>query len=476
MNTPLPLWKRVLLWTPGEDGRLSRYSIIVIVSLSFIWLPPVCYLMLATRTFTSEWTLILPGSGSSTNVNLENIGQATSSASSPYGSNNLSPKVNYKSIAESRAVLKQAADTLSMTIEQFDKPRIELIEQTALLLFTVKGKSPEQAQAKSWALYQALQDQLQRLRKDEIQLREQGTLKMIDEYRVKLDETRDQLLRYQASTDIANVQGFDKQAESVQQLKSQLAQVEADKARTQGEMDQLISNLGMSPAQAADALVLQTDRLFQQSLHHYVEANVAANQLFTKWGDNHPEVIKERGRRDAAKNLLNQRMASLLKGRNSQLLELLTLDQDQTRDALFQKLLSLAAENRGLINKADALQKIVVELERNVSKGTQMAAKLDELQRDHQIAEAVFTSALARIDTGKSDIYASYPLLQMLSEPTLPERASSPHTQFILAGTAAATLFTLIALVLLWIRKPFLHKILLNESSGTPSSGLTQSI
>lgn len=472
----LPLWKRILLWTPGNEGRGSRYGIVVGISMAVIWVPPMSYLGLAPRTYTSEWTLILPGSGSSSSVNLENIGQATSSATSPYGSNNLSPKVNYKSIAESRVVLKQAADTIELTLEEFGKPRIELIEQTALLLFSVKGGNPEQARAKSWALYKALQDQLQRLRNDEISLREQGTMKMIEEYRNKLDETRDSLLQFQASSEIAKVQAFDKQADSVRQLQGQLAQVEADRARTQGELEQLSANLGMTPAQAADALILQTDRLFQKTLQQYVEANVGADTLFSKWGPNHPEVVKERGRRDAAKSLLNQRLKTLLKGRNGELLNLLTLDQDVTRDALFQKLLNLAAENKGLAKKAEALQNIVNGLESNVSKGTQMAATLDELQRDHQIAEAVFTSALARIDTGKSDLYVSYPLVQMLSEPTVPDRPSSPHTLFVLAGCFAATFFTTIGLVLLWLRKPLLHKILLNESFGTPLSGPTESI
>ncbi|MEM6496173.1 MAG: hypothetical protein AAF709_05550, partial [Pseudomonadota bacterium] len=53
--------------------------------------------------------------------------------------------------------------------------------------------------------------------------------------------------------------------------------------------------------------------------------------------------------------------------------------------------------------------------------------RLDDLQRDHQIANAVFSSAVARIDTTTSDIYASYPLLQVLDPPTLPDSPSSPN-------------------------------------------------
>lgn len=466
----VPLWKKVLLWTPGEDGRVSRYAIIACVSLGMIWVPSLAYLTLATRTYRSEWTLILPGSGSNSSINLENIGQASSTASSPYGSNSLSPKVNYKSIAESRTVLKAAADKMGVDLEHFGKPRIELIEQTALLLFTVEDKSPELANAKSWAIYEAMQAQLDRLRNDEIQRREEGFLAMMKEYRAKLDKARDRLLTYQGSADIVKVQQFKQMADSVQLLRTQLAQVQAERARSQGEMGQLVGSLGLKPEQAADALMLQTDSLFQKSQQQYVEANVAVNGLSSKWGEKHPDVIKEQGRRDAAKALLTGRIKTLLKGRNNQILDLLTLDQDITRDALFQKLLTLDAESKGLQSKAAELERIIGEMESHVGKDTQMAATLDELQRDHQIAEAVFTSALARIDTGKSDLYVSYPLLQMLSEPTLPVKPSSPHTLFVLAGMIFATLLTCTGLMLLWIRKPLLHKILLNESSGTPLS------
>jgi uncharacterized protein involved in exopolysaccharide biosynthesis len=148
------------------------------------------------------------------------------------------------------------------------------------------------------------------------------------------------------------------------------------------------------------------------------------------------------------------------------LLGLLTLNQDMARDALFQKLLSLDAEAQGLAGKAEALQGIVADMESEVGKGRAMASTLDELERDHQIAEAVFTSALARIDTGKSDLYVSYPLLQMLAEPTLPDKPSSPRTALVLAGMLAGTLFTVIGLALLWLRKPWLRKLLAVEGGG----------
>jgi uncharacterized protein involved in exopolysaccharide biosynthesis len=90
------------------------------------------------------------------------------------------------------------------------------------------------------------------------------------------------------------------------------------------------------------------------------------------------------------------------------------------------------------------------------------ASELADLQRDHRIAEAVFSSALARIDTNKLDPFASYPLVQTLAAPSLPRGPSSPSKAIALAGAFGATLLTLLAFGLLWLRQPILNRILRN--------------
>jgi uncharacterized protein involved in exopolysaccharide biosynthesis len=88
------------------------------------------------------------------------------------------------------------------------------------------------------------------------------------------------------------------------------------------------------------------------------------------------------------------------------------------------------------------------------------ASQLADLQRDHRIAEAVFSSALARLDTNKQDPFASYPLVQTLAAPSLPKAPSSPSLVIALAGAIAATLLTVLAFGMLWLRQPILDKLL----------------
>jgi uncharacterized protein involved in exopolysaccharide biosynthesis len=72
------------------------------------------------------------------------------------------------------------------------------------------------------------------------------------------------------------------------------------------------------------------------------------------------------------------------------------------------------------------------------------------LRKDQIVAEAVLTSAMARLDTSKSDLYGSYPLVQVLAVPDLPSGPSHPLPKLAIAGGAAASLLASLAWVLAW--------------------------
>jgi len=88
------------------------------------------------------------------------------------------------------------------------------------------------------------------------------------------------------------------------------------------------------------------------------------------------------------------------------------------------------------------------------------AARLDDLTRDYQVAETVFSSALARANTTKADVYASYPLVQVLADASLPQSPTSPQPVIAIAAGIAATLMIVIGLLLAWARRPLIDKLL----------------
>lgn len=79
-------------------GRLVRYSLVLMGGWLIIALLAAAFFFLTPKSYTSGFTLILPGAGSGTSVNLDSLGQATSNTASPFGSHSLSPTENYKKL------------------------------------------------------------------------------------------------------------------------------------------------------------------------------------------------------------------------------------------------------------------------------------------------------------------------------------------------------------------------------------------
>lgn len=462
-NSTLTLWRKILLWTPGDQGRGWRYSLLCSLVLIMIWAPSLVYLKFAKPVYTSKWTLILPGTGINTSMNLENIGQASTSSVSAYGSHSVSPKVNYKTIAESQGVLNLAAKKMNMSIEEFAEPRIKLVDQTSMIFFEVKGDSPDLAEKKSYALYEALETTLVQLRADEIKRREDSVQAMLSDSQDKLKRARDRLLAYQSASGVVAVAQFNQLTSALEQIKLQLVELKAEQSRLAGEHKRLMKILNMTASQASAALMLQTDPVFQENMTHYAQADALLARLILKMGENHPEVVKARDSWQAAKKILARRVIQLIGKQEASTLTRLMLSSNTTRGELFEKLIFLDTEKQGVSGKIAMLEQQLAELVLRLNRDTKSAATLDDLTRDHQIAEAVFTSVLARIDTGRTDVYASYPLVQILTPPSLPTKPTTPNPLFVFLGAGLATSFSLFGMLILWTRKPWLRKILLSE-------------
>ena len=97
----------------------------------------------------------------------------------------------------------------------------------------------------------------------------------------------------------------------------------------------------------------------------------------------------------------------------------------------------------------------MIRLEKDVARMSQDAARLEYLKKDHLVAEAVFTSAAARLDINRSDLYSSYPLVQTLAAPDLPYERSQPQLILALAAGLIGTLFILFAWSAAWVRRTF---------------------
>lgn len=444
---------------PPARRRILYFGVAIAVLMS-IWMPIALFLLVMPTTYTSRWDLILPGAGTGHAVSLESVGQATATTSSPFTSHSIDPKVNYKAIAESSPVLSAAAKKLDMPVESFGKPRIKLVDQTALMHFRVSAPTAEQAYAKSEALYEALQSELERLRADELYQREAAINKMLQGYRENLHQTQQNILEYQAKSNIVSQEQFNELTMNLEGSRIKLAELKANLAGVKGNIQSLQSTLGISAKIAAALHLLQQDALFQELAAKWSQAAAILTECLSKWGEKHPEVVNAKDNHEKLHTQLLKRTQQLTPKSNLSPDKLVALASSNA--ALYTRLVELVSNRRGMEQHIWDLENSIAKQSQHLDASTSDASTLEDLKRKHQVATAVLTTALAKLDIGKSDRFSSYPLLQLLAKPTLPQKPDRLSRNLALVGGIASTFFALIGLLLLWKRKPYLQKLLKN--------------
>ncbi len=453
------LAKRGLLWRWNSGWRSGRYALVFGLPILLLWSAVAVYILFSPASFTSQMTLNLPGSINSSNISLDQIGQATTNSGNPFNSSGMTPKVIYKSFAESPQVLGLAAKRLGRN-GMLSKPVIKLLDETSILQISLTADTPIEAQREAEALLEALQIYLQKLREDETQRKSDSVKKSLEDVSDNLAKASNNVLSLQKSADLVSHEQFVTRVAQAEQSRSRLAELRADLSRKSAEVASFSSLLGIDPKDAAIALKIQGDVRFSGANAELSSAMSEEASFRSKWGNRHPKVVTASYRTRAARKAV-QNIAAKVSGKPSKhIIDNLILGDSKDRAELFRRLVETAVENKGLNQQFERLELELNAQEEKIRSQGALFAKLEDLERNHKIAEAVFSSALARIDTSLQDIYASYPLLQVLSAPSLPETPTSPKPLYAMAGATTGTLLILFSMLMSWIRLPLLRKIL----------------
>ncbi|MBD2338980.1 hypothetical protein H6G64_18565 [Calothrix sp. FACHB-156] len=442
----------------ANKGRWQPYLFLGITTNLVFWLLAFSYLRFTPPTYTSKSAINLPGAASNANVNLPGIGQASYENSSPYSySSTQDPRENYKFIAEGESVLRSASAQLDMTIEEFGSPRIKVLDNTTIMEVEIQGRTPEEAQRKSIAFYKALEAELNKLRFQEARRRDIGFQTALSASQIKLQAAQKRLSNYKANSGLNSDEQIKELTINIEQLRRQHSETLAQAQQAKTRLEELSANVKLSASKATDAFTLQTDQILQENLKNYSDASSNLVVLESKFLPNHPTVITEKAKVEAAKKAVIERSQSLL-GRSITLegIEKLSLNSNTNntapREVIFQELVKAQVDQKGLNIQAQKIEKEIAKLESRLKILTQKQSSLDELRRDMQVAEAVFSTTLTRLDIGKSNAFGSYPFIQIITEPTLPDTPSEPKKLFVYLGTSVATLLTTLGFVLLWLR------------------------
>lgn len=423
-----------------------------------LWTAALAYLKFTVPTYKSQWAIGLPAGTSSTNVNLPEIGSAYSQTDSPFSNIQASdPRENYRFLAETKEVREAAASQLNIPVQELGKPRIKIVDNSTLMEFAIEGKTPQEAYDKAMAFRNALEARLNQLREQEIGQQNWQLQATLDSSKRQLQEAHQRLSEYKASAPISSREQLQNLSTNIENLRLKKAETLAQLQQIAASSKELSVNLGLSAREAADAFVLQSDPIFQQYWADYSRINAELLNLESKFSSANPAVIAKQAEKNEAWTALLQRGQTLLKKPFSQtILEQLSLHSNNSFNSnkanLLQELVSLQTQQQGLQNQAQELERQIKNLETRLSSLSPQDSILANLNRDVQIAEAVFSSTMTKLDVSKSNIFASYPRIQMVTEPNLPEEPNSPKTKFVLLGSSLGSFFLTTGLFSLWWR------------------------
>ena len=348
-----------------------------------VWLLAGAYYFLVPPTYVSRWSIILPTSSSSSTVSLETIGQASTTPSQPFGSVLLSPKVIYREIATSDQVRERAAASLGVQPNSFGRVRVRLIDETALMMFQISGRTPEDAKSKGQALIGAFNAQLEALRRDEMEKRANPTLESLKLYQSNLDRIRERITEFQRETGLLTVNQFNEASSSVELLRRRLSERRADHDKVAAEQQRLIARIGLPPETAALLLRLAANPSFAKLAAAFAEGASTVEENALRYGPNHPAMILAKQKRDGSIRQIEKMALGVGVDRAVDFRRLVMVVGASPQSELLRNVVAGEALLTGIVREIARLEGEVQRMENEVARMGVDAARLESLRKDH---------------------------------------------------------------------------------------------
>lgn len=454
--------------TQTNRGFWRGFPLLILVSNLALWGVALTYLATAQRTYTSSWSAILPDVEENTRITLPDIGATTSEVRSPFEARNSDPRETYKFIASGTPVRNRAAEILGISASEFGNPSVEIIDNTTLMKFVVSGDSSEIAYQKAVALKEAFTERLEELRIESTQRRRSVIENALDSARDELKQAQQELAAYKSSVGLVSGEQLIQLSSNIEDLLIDRATLVAEQQQASARLNELSSNLNVSSQKIADAFLLEADEVFRQNLIEYSEATRQVEVLKDQLGPNHPAMVRETARQTSSRDAMLTRASELLGyAIGEQSIAQLMLRSEgggADRGVLFQEAFVAQVDNQGLAARLTGLDGQLNGLNSRLRDMAKEEATLETLGRNVTIAEAVFTSYLTRLNSVNTELFGSYPPIQIVNEPVEAKSPSSPKTEFILLGTVLASLLITLALVSLALQQ---RRTKAHEQEGT---------
>lgn len=443
----------------GSRGRWLRYLMVVMAGVVVFGGLGGAYYFGTAKSYTSGFTLILPGSGAGTSVNLDSLGQADSMTSSPFSSASLSPTQNYKRLLGSDRVRGAAAERLGIPVSALPEARVRLVDLTPLIYVRLTTDDPDRVYASANGLLEAFQAELDSLRQEELDARDVAYRSSIEDYENNVVSTRQAIINFQSQSGLISIEQFQSLVTETDDIQRQLDDMIGNARSLSARASWIAAMIELPEEIASRVLILRGDPTFEA----YREALSASAALLASYrnmyGRNHPDMQAETRRHSGLVSALAQRGEELLGVAGYRALRLAEINIDPERAELLRQMVDLSSEASGARTQAVALRNRLIRNRERIDTMASEAAVLEALLREHQVAETVFASALARLDTSRADIFTSYPLVQLLEDPVRPDVPTSPSKKIAAAAALGGFFLYMMGVLLLWLRLPLIRAL-----------------
>ena len=438
--------------------RRLRYAVFTLAAVAPVWFFAISYIMFSTPKYEAGMTLILPGEGPTASLTLDEVGQASTHSSSPWSSSRLSPVESYRKLMMTDTVRRRAAEARSLTKDEFPKPKIKLVDQTNLMMISLRGLSKDGAEGNAVAFLDAFNAELTILRQDYISRRETANREAIRGYKNAVTDAQQAILDFRTSTGLTSPEQYTETLALITNLEVRNREIGAELGRLSGEVTGLETSLRTSAPRAAAALKLRADPVFQAMLDDAGALKIEYEKARARYGDRHPDFTAIASKFRAAVIAMRSRGRALT-GLSPEAFGRADLATRGAREGMLSTLVEADARRTGLLAEQIAMASQLDAARETVLTLAAPSAELDRLMRDHQVAEAVFASALARADTTKTDLFGTYPLAQIVEYPLASDDPVSPNKKIGLIAAIAGTIFIAGGLILAWMRRPILRAL-----------------
>lgn len=460
MKYPIATLSQFGLFRANLYRILKRpYLVVGLVSYLLVALLVAAYLA-KEPVYTSNMELVLPGTGNSSSVSLNDIGEVVSKTNAPFSGGGFNPRINYKEMLSSRTVIERAAIDLNISPQDFGKAKIKLTEQTSIISLAVNGPSQDLAQAKAYALYQSLQTELDNLRADEVFRRDQSIKSILGQYQERMNITRGAIVDFQQRSMLVSSDQMEQLILTLSGVKERKVYARAEVQKLNEYINQLSEELGVSPKLAGQAFALQSDVEFNAYTHELKNSIVKLTEYSSRWGVNHPKVVAQQKRLDYTRTTIDKRSREMFGVNTTAIFTSLDLNLTPKRAQLFADLIEAFATYKGQASLLRDLERSSDHLADQLKIYSREVIELERLQREFNMAEAIFTSAAARIEASRADIFASYPVIQLLASPSYPVLHSSPNNVIAIIAGVSGILFITFGLFLIWQRTHLIELLL----------------